>query len=61
MPRKSGVIIKAFSKYVLHLYYGHSLAHADVLVIVVIYCESDNYFFVLVSLHKNANMFLGTA
>ena len=45
MPRKSGLIIKAFSKYVLHLHYGHSLAHADFLVIVVIYCEADNYHF----------------
>ena len=45
MPRKSGLIIKAFSKYVLHLYYGHSLAHADVFVIVVIYCKADSYYF----------------
>ena len=45
MPRKSGLIIKAFSKYVLHLYYGHSLAHADALVKVASYCEADIYHF----------------
>ena len=57
MPRKSGLIIKAFSKYVLHLYYGHSLAHADALVKVASYCEADIYHFC----NTNANMFPGTA
>ena len=64
MPRKSGLIIKAFSKYVLHLYYGHSLAHADVFVILVIYCKADSYYFFCIGSsqsHKNANIFPGTA